>query len=121
MVLVLAGLCLEYTYLLIQRCWDIKYDTHLYIVDYDHCQHENIINILKETGIDRKKSIFYHQSYWNQKAGIKQGNHVSNVVEIKQGVRLGCILSPLLFNLFLENIFRKVLEHSSEGINLRAS
>lgn len=40
----------------------------------------------------------------------------SNVIEIQCGVRQGCILSPLLFNLYSEQIFKEALEELDAGI-----
>ena len=45
--------------------------------------------------------------YWNQVTVVRLGDGVSDFSPIKRGVRQGCGLSPELFNLFSEFIFRK--------------
>lgn len=37
-------------------------------------------------------------------------------IEIQRGVRQGCILSPLLFNIYAEAIFEEALENAEEGV-----
>ena len=42
--------------------------------------------------------------YSNDKACIKIDNKITESFEINQGVRQGCVLSPLLFNIFLSDL-----------------
>ena len=42
--------------------------------------------------------------YSNDKACIKFDNKISDTFDINQGVRQGCVLSPLLFNLFMADL-----------------
>ena len=45
--------------------------------------------------------------YWKQQAAVRLENAISAFFPIKRGVRQGCVLSPKLFDLYTELIFRK--------------
>ena len=51
---------------------------------------------------------FIRNSYWTQNAFVRLENGLSDKVMIKGGVRQGCILSPALFNLYTEMMFRAI-------------
>ena len=42
--------------------------------------------------------------YFNDETRIKVGDYLSDVIHPNQGVRQGCILSPLLFNIYLADL-----------------
>ena len=42
--------------------------------------------------------------YLNDRGCIKVGGKITEDFEINQGVKQGCILSPLLFNIFLADL-----------------
>ena len=46
--------------------------------------------------------------YWNQTAAIRIGNEISKEVPVQKGVRQGYILSPILFNVYTEEIFGEI-------------
>ena len=46
--------------------------------------------------------------YWEQIAVIRTKTGVSSVFKIKKGVRQGCVLSPNLYNFYIEKIFREI-------------
>ena len=56
--------------------------------------------------------------YWKQKASVRTNQGESEEIEIKRGIRQGCILSPILFNLYSEFLIEEALSDiNGENIN----
>ena len=75
-----------------------------------------MIECLEKIGIDGKDIRIIANLYWHQKAAIRIQNELSPYTPIKRGVRQGCVLSPYLFNIYTEFIFRESTEMN--GINI---
>lgn len=107
---------------LVQKCRDLAQPVYMCFIDFekafDKVRHNKLIEILKRTGIHDKDLQIIKNLYFNQKANIRIGSNTSEEVEIKRGVRQGCILSPLLFNLYSEFIFKEALEGTTCGIEI---
>ena len=54
--------------------------------------------------------------YWEQTAVVRTEHGITEEFQVKKGVRQGCVLSPSLFNLYTEKIFRKI--EDMEGVNV---
>uniref|UniRef100_A0A8D8W5N2 Craniofacial development protein 2 n=2 Tax=Cacopsylla melanoneura TaxID=428564 RepID=A0A8D8W5N2_9HEMI len=108
--------------ILVQRCRDVNCDVYICLVDYqkafDRVKHGKMIDILKETGIDEKDLRIIGNLYWNQTANLRFEDEHTEYVQILRGVRQGCILSPLIFNLYSEKIFREALKDVDKGISI---
>uniref|UniRef100_A0A8D9DVR2 Craniofacial development protein 2 n=1 Tax=Cacopsylla melanoneura TaxID=428564 RepID=A0A8D9DVR2_9HEMI len=106
--------------ILIQRCLDVNQSVYVCFIDYnkafDKVRHSLLINILKEEAIDTRDVQILKNLYFHQKAEIRVKSETSNDLEIKRGVRQGCVLSPLLFNIYSERIMAKALEEERGGI-----
>ena len=83
---------------------------------FDRVNHQKLIDCLTRTNMRDRDITFIKNLYWTQKAYIKLENTVSNDIKIKRGVRQGCVLSPSLFNLYTEHIFRSL--EDLEGVNI---
>jgi hypothetical protein len=105
---------------LVQRCLDVNVDVYMCFIDYekafDTVRHPKLLELLQEKGIDARDIQLIANLYWNQTANIKIENEISGEVKIRRGVRQGCILSPLLFNMYSEAIFKEALQGESVGI-----
>uniref|UniRef100_A0A8D9EV91 Craniofacial development protein 2 n=1 Tax=Cacopsylla melanoneura TaxID=428564 RepID=A0A8D9EV91_9HEMI len=107
---------------LFQKCRDVSCDVYACLIDYqkafDRVKHEKMIEILKQTGIDNRDLKIISNLYWNQTAVLRLENEHTEEVAILRGVRQGCNLSPILFNLYSEHIFREALQDIDEGISV---
>jgi len=100
--------------LLLQKCRDQRKDVFACFIDYekafDRVQHDKLVDMLRGVGLDDRDIRIIKNLYWNQTAQIKVGNIKTDHIKIQLGVRQGCILSPLLFNLYSDRIFKEVLK-----------
>ena len=108
--------------MLVQNCYDPRKDVCLCFIDYektfDRIQHHKLMQLLNGLDMDQKDIRCIENLYWYQTAQIKLGNNMSNAIQIRRGVRQGCVLSPLLFNLNLEAIFQEILEDVEMGVKV---
>ena len=105
------------------RCSDGHFILHNLIKDYCHengkwlyscfvdfskafdCIPRDILfERLKSKGIRGKVFNLIKKIYTNEKCKIKVGGMLSDTFDANQGVRQGCILSPLLFNIFISDL-----------------
>lgn len=107
---------------LVQRCRDVDHPVFMCFIDFekafDRVKHDKLVAILREVGIDDKDLQIIRNLYWNQQASVKIGKNTSETIAIRRGVRQGCIMSPLLFNLYSEFIFREALEEIDGGVKV---
>ena len=84
---------------------------------FDKVQHNLLLNVLKQIGIDDKDYRIIHNLYFQQKAAIKLTEDLSYRIDIKRDVRQGCVMSPDLFNLYSKYVLWE-LEEIEEGIQI---
>ena len=69
-------------------------------------------------GIRGKMYCILNSMYGSVKACVKSGNSISSYFECPNGVRQGCILSPLLFSFFIEELNTMLSKSGHMGIQL---
>ena len=75
--------------------------------------------ILKEMGIPDHLTCLLRNLYAGQESMVRTGHGTMDWLQIRKGVRRGCILSPCLFNLYAENIMRNPgLEEAQAGVKI---
>ena len=67
---------------------------------FDSIPRDILLRKLLACGITGKFFNILKNVYTSDKCKVKAGNNLSETFKINKGVRQGCILSPLLFNIF---------------------
>ena len=103
-----------------ERATDVQKDVYICFIDYtkslDRVKHFKMIECLSEIGMNDKDLQIITKLYWEQSASIRTESGMTSEFKIKKGVRQGCVLSPNLFNLYTEKIFREV--EDMKGVNI---
>jgi len=69
-----------------------------------------LMQILKKTGIDWRERRLISNLYMAQSVTVRLNRGETRSVKIGRGVRQGCCLSPILFNLYSEYLTKEALE-----------
>ena len=69
-----------------------------------------LMQILKRTGIDWPERRLISKLYMDQKVKVRLDRGETRSVQIGRGVRQGCCLSPVLFNLYSEWLTKEALD-----------
>ena len=107
-------------YWIIEKAGEFQKNIYFCFIDYakDCVDHNQLWKMLKETGIPDHLTCLPRNLYAGQKATVRAG-HGTDLFQIRKGVRQGCILSPWLFNLYVEYIMRNAgLDEAQAGIKI---
>ena len=80
---------------------------------FDTVPRDILFKKLLRQGINGRFFNIIKNIYNNDEACVKMHNQCTETFKINQGVRQGCVLSPLLFNIFLSDLAKKL--NSIEG------
>ena len=98
-------------YWIIEKAKEFQKNIYFCFIDYaksfDCVDHNKLWNILKEMGIpDTHLTCLLRNLYSGQEATVRIGHGTTDQFQIGKGVSQGCILSPCLYNLYLEYIMQ---------------
>lgn len=85
---------------------------------FDCVKWDCLWTILKEMGVPQHLIALIANLYQDGQSVVKVNDIVSGSFKPERGVRQGCILSPILFNIYGEYIMRKALEDWKGGISV---
>ena len=102
---------------------EFQKNIYFWLIDYakafDCVDHNKLWKILKEMGIADHLTCLLRNLYAGQKATVRTGHGTTDLFQIGKGVRQGCILSPCLFNFYVEYIMRNAgLDEAQAGSRL---
>ena len=103
-----------------ERTIEVQKNVFMCFIDYekafDKVRHSQLIEILQSINVDGKDIRLITNLYWNQQAAVNIDNNLTPWIEIKRGVRQGCVMSPDLFSVYGEIIMRSI--NGMEGIRI---
>src|SRR6267154_1840924 len=98
-----------------------KKKLYLCFVDYqkafDRVKHDKLVEVMEKAGIPDLEMRLIINLYWRQQAVVRWDGEISREVVIERGVRQGCVISALLFNLYSEFMIKEAME-GVEGVAL---
>ena len=81
--------------------------------------HNELWKILKEIGIPDHLTFLLRNLFAGQEATVRAEHATIDWLQIRKGVRQTCILSPCLFNIYVEYIVRNArLDEAQAGIKI---
>ena len=85
---------------------------------FDSVQHNKLLQILKDTGIEGKFFCSLKSMYDSLVSCVRSNNEYSDLFECPVGVRQGCGLSPTLFSLFINQLANHINSTGVHGVQL---
>ena len=80
-------------------------------------RHDKLAEVMEKAGIPDLERRLIINLYWRQHAAVRWDGEVSREVGVERSVRQGCVISPILFNLYSEYMIKEAMENV-EGIKL---
>ena len=77
---------------------------------FDRVNWIKLMQILKRIGIDWRERRLISKLYTEQKVKVRLDRGETRSVQTGRGVRQGCCLSPILFNLYSESLTNEALD-----------
>ena len=98
-----------------ERMLDVNKDLYVCFIDwekaFDKVNWNILLKILRDMGIDWKDRRLIKELYCRQTVVVRVGEEETEEMGIGRGVRQGCCLSPMLFNVYAERLTEKALEN----------
>ena len=106
-----------------EKAKESQRNIYFYFIDYAkafHCEdHNKLWNIFNEMGIPDYVTCLLRNRYTGQETTVRTGHGTMDWFQIGKGVHQGCLLSPCLFNLYVEYTMQNVgLDESQAGIKI---
>ena len=83
---------------------------------FDSIHHETLWKILRHYGLPQKIVGLISVLYKSFECSVLMDSTQTDYFPVKSGVRQGCILSPILFNITLDYIMRQTTQNARHGI-----
>ena len=108
--------------ILIEKCLEHQQELYHNFIDFkkafDRVWHEGLWDTLRRFGIEEDLIQVIESLYKNASSAVLLGGELGEFFPATVGVRQGCILSPVLFNIFLERIMQEALSDFDSTVSI---
>ncbi|HYS62000.1 MAG TPA: reverse transcriptase family protein [Gemmatimonadales bacterium] len=108
--------------LLMEKRVEHNLETHICFIDlekaYDRVNRNKLFEVLNDLGVSGKIRRVIQSIYNNTKIQIRIGSKLSEHAEINRGVRQGCPLSCVLFNMYMDHMVKEWQKKDPKGIQM---
>lgn len=108
--------------MLCERSLGMNQDVYICFVDFekafDRVKWIKMLELLKRIGVDWRDRRLICNLYMEQTAAVRVADECSDYSKVGRGVRQGCCLSPLLFNVYTEMMMLEAIEDVEEGVKV---
>ena len=106
----------------VERATEYRTPVFMCFVDltkaYDSVNRQAMAAILREYGVPRQLVAIIEELHSETWCQVRSAGDTSERFEVTTGVRQGCVLSPLLFNCFLDKILREAMANLNGGLQI---
>jgi retron-type reverse transcriptase len=107
---------------LAERSLEFGQSVYVCFVDYekafDRVDWKKLMSILRKLGVDYRDRRLIGNLYMGQSFKVRVDGEDSTPGIIGRGTRQGCPLSPLLFNIYIQELLNEALEGNNDGIKV---
>ena len=97
-----------------------QHDLHHNFIDFkkafDRVWHDGLWQVMRNFNIDGHLIQVIESLYKDSSSAVLINNNIGDFFKTTVGVRQGCLLSPVLFNIYLENIMQETLHGHNTSI-----
>ena len=83
---------------------------------FDSVRYSKLLHVLQKNGLSEHFTKTIMSMYTSAKAFVKIYQETTDEVDCDKGLRQGCILSPTLFSIFINEIANKIEEFGRHGV-----
>ena len=92
------------------------------LIDYKKCfdsiNRDALLNSLKRYGVSGKIFAAIRGIYSNVSSAVRNNYEITDFFDCPVGLKQGCLLSPLLFSIFISELSRNINTKTRHGIQL---
>ncbi|VEN52761.1 unnamed protein product [Callosobruchus maculatus] len=110
---------------IIEKAREHYFPVFICFVDYskafDNVKWPKLWEILISIGVPYHLVFLIQQLYESNSARVRIDGNLFSQTATRKGVRQGCVLSPMLFNIYYEFVMRQVLDNWNGGVTIGGS